>query len=306
MSSLFAIALTVIAAADETVVVHATLDPPITPYHKQSVFLVIVEAPPGVDARIESMVDRFGGLGVYGVPEYDRELLKNGATRITERYVLDPILIGDYVIEPVVVTWGEVGRIEIPSPSLRVRDLTEEEEAAAMELLPTLADPDLSPPPVYARWYFWVLTAGIVAAVAFAFWWRRRPELGHAAPSKMAWELAFERLEILDKRQDAKHGKISQYYVDLSGIVRYYIEDRFHVHAPEQTTPEFLAEISSAGLLDAAHEGLVAEILRHSDQVKFARYHPTLSEMEKSFAQVLQFVDETVPKAEENAEDEAA
>jgi hypothetical protein len=94
--------------------------------------------------------------------------------------------------------------------------------------------------------------------------------------------------------------------VDLSGIVRYYIEDRFHVHAPEQTTPEFLAEISSVGLLDDSHERLVAEILRHSDQVKFARYLPTLHEMEKSFAQVLQFVDETVPKVEEKAGEEAA
>ncbi|MCH8859160.1 MAG: hypothetical protein IID54_06210 [Proteobacteria bacterium] len=184
--------------------------------------------------------------------------------------------------------------------------LTEEEEAKAMEFLPELADPDLSPPPFYARWYFWALAAGGAAAVAFALWWRRRPEQVRVAPPKTAWELAFERLEILDKRQYQKRGKIGQYYVDLSGIVRYYIEDRFHVHAPEQTTPEFLSEISGMGLLDEEHEALVAGILRHSDQVKFARYHPTLSEMEKSFAQVLQFVDETVPKTEEKAEEEAA
>jgi hypothetical protein len=306
VSNLLVIALMAVGAADEGVVAHATLDPPIMPYHKQSVFSVIVEAPPDVEVRIESMVDRFGGLGVYGEPEYERELLKGGVARTTERYVLDPILVGDYFIEPVVVTWGEEGRVEIPSPSLRVRDLTEAEEAEAMAFLSELADPVLSPPPLYARWYFWALFIAAVAAVVFALWWRRRPEQAHIAPSKRPWELAFERLEILDKRQYPKQGKIGQYYVDLSGIVRYYIEDRFHVHAPEQTTPEFLAEISSVGLLDDSHERLVAEILRHSDQVKFARYLPTLHEMEKSFAQVLQFVDETVPKVEEKAGEEAA
>ena len=55
-------------------------------------------------------------------------------------WVPDPVLIGDYVIQPVIVTWGEESRVEIPSPVLRVRDLTEEEEAEAMEAYIRIGD----------------------------------------------------------------------------------------------------------------------------------------------------------------------
>ena len=37
-----------------------------------------------------------------------------------------------------------------------------------------------------------------------------------------------------------EQGQFEDYYVQLSSIVRHYLEDRFHLRAPEMTTEEFL------------------------------------------------------------------
>jgi hypothetical protein len=111
--------------------------------------------------------------------------------------------------------------------------------------------------------------------------------------------VAYRRLRELDERHLSEEGRYEPYYVDLSAILRYYIEDRFHLRAPEQTTQEFLAASSTTGLFTGDHQQMLSELLKHSDRVKFAQYVPTVPEMERSFSAVLQFVDETVPKPEE-------
>ena len=47
-----------------------TLTPPVTPFHKQATFTVVVEAPAGVDVRLPDMRDSFGELKVYGIPDH--------------------------------------------------------------------------------------------------------------------------------------------------------------------------------------------------------------------------------------------
>lgn len=290
------------------VMVSVTLEPPVTPYHRQVRFSIAVEAPASVEVTFPDMVDGFGELAIYGLPEYEAVPLKGERVRITETYTLDPIFPGDYAIDPVTVRWGDGQERAVASPSLRVRDLTEEERAEAMRFDSDLAEPVFTKPSLLRRWWFWtVLGLVTVVAVAGTLYWRRgRVTAVPGAPDKPAWEIAYGRLRALDQRQLAKVGKFGLFYVDLSSIVRYYIEDRFHIHAPEQTTPEFLAEVTGGGVLSDAHQRLLAAFLRHCDRVKFAQHRPTVAEMETSFSEVLRFVDETVPPPEDEVEEAAA
>jgi hypothetical protein len=214
--------------------------------------------------------------------------------------VLDPIFTGKYAIKPVEVTWGENEGVVVASPGLVVRDLTEAEKAEAEQFADN-AGPASAPGLVkqYWRWIAIVaaVAAALAAAVAWAVWLRKRAE--QLAPPPPAWEVAYRRLRELDERHLAEAGRYEPYYVDLSAILRYYIEDRFHLRAPEQTTQEFLAASSTSGLFSSDHEQLLSKLLKHSDRVKFAQYVPSVPEMERSFASVLQFVDETVPKPQE-------
>jgi hypothetical protein len=299
----FVIASLALAADNVDVVVRVTLEPPVVPFHRQARFSITVDAPSDADVKLPDMTDKFGGLSVYGLPEYQAESLDEGRVRITETYRLDPIIPRDYIIEPVVVTWGADQSSTTPSPALRVRELTEEEIALAEQFDSAIEYPSRRDSGVLEPWQRWAI--GLAAALALALlvwlWFHRRTPVASVEAHKDPWEIAYERLRTLDQRQYPKQGKYGPYYVDLSAILRFYIEDRFYVHAPEQTTPEFLSEITGSGTLSEDQERMLANFLRHCDRVKFAQYSPTVEEMEQSFTRVLQFVDETVPKPAEQA-----
>jgi hypothetical protein len=73
------------------------------------------------------------------------------------------------------------------------------------------------------------------------------------------------------------------------------------VHAPERTTPEFLAETLGKGVFTPQQEVFLSRFLRLCDRVKFAGFRPDLEEMTRGFEAVAAFVDETVPKPVEPA-----
>jgi len=278
------------------VTVKVTLDPPEIPFHRQSLLTVVVESPADLDVTLPNMIDKVAGLAIADVRR-KTETLRGGRRRISETHVLDPILIGNYPIKPVQVTWGDGQSITAPAPALRVRDLTPEEKEAVGRF-ETIAGP-ITPPGVAARYWKWWAAAGIAvlgALAGFVYWHRHRKRALRIPPPILPWEVAYQRLHELDQRHLPKSGQYEPFYVDLSAILRYYIEDRFLLHAPEQTTPEFLASASTSGILTSEHQQLLAGFLRHCDRVKFAQYLPSIEEMEHSFATVLQFIDDTVPK----------
>ena len=96
MNSLLGIAL-LMAAAGSPVDVSVTLSPPVIPFHRQAEYTITVEAPNDVDVKFPQMVKKFGGLEASDL-RHDTQPLKNNRRRISETYVLDPILIGVYKI----------------------------------------------------------------------------------------------------------------------------------------------------------------------------------------------------------------
>ena len=297
MSALLGIAVFVAAAAGERPVdVSVTLDPPVIPFHRQAEYSIIVEAPNDVDVKFPQMVDKFAGLGVADLRR-DTKDLKGNRRRITETYLLDPILVGVYKIYPAEIKWDDNQGLTVPSPALRVRDLTDQEKEEATKFA------DIEGPLPVKGWIakHWKGTASVgalvlVAAAATMYFYRRRQKQVEAAPAPPAWEVAYQRLRELDQRQLPKAGQYEPYYVDLSAILRHYIEDLFSLHAPEQTTPEFLAAATGSKLFTDDQQKVLSQFLRHSDYVKFAQYIPSINEMERCFAFVLQFIDDTIPK----------
>lgn len=112
------------------------------------------------------------------------------------------------------------------------------------------------------------------------------------APETPAHEIAYEALRRLVGFNLPEKGEVELFFVHLSSILRTYIENRFHVHAPERTTEEFLAEASKHPALEMHRERL-AEFLSLSDQVKFARYEPDEKHIQGAFDTLKQFVEET-------------
>lgn len=115
---------------------------------------------------------------------------------------------------------------------------------------------------------------------------------------ELAW-LAHDRLAQRD---------VKRFYVELTGIVRRYIEQTTGVRAPEQTTEEFLREIGRSKRVisqgeESPREGvsrdwLVAptlvsalkDFLESADLVKFAAHQPQEKDIAGSFERAERFV----------------
>jgi hypothetical protein len=100
----------------------------------------------------------------------------------------------------------------------------------------------------------------------------------------------------------------NEVYVELTDIVRRYIEALYQVPATERTTPEFLKEINRPNSqLSTDHRLLLADFLSSADMVKFARMDATVRQLEESIDKAKEFVVETseavrqAQKAEESA-----
>jgi hypothetical protein len=120
-------------------------------------------------------------------------------------------------------------------------------------------------------------------------------ELETQAPPIPAHDAALAALQALLARGLIETNQFEPFYVDVSAIVRRYLEARFRLHAPEQTTEEFLRDVSSAEALSFQHQKLVANFLDQCDLVKFARFQPGQTDMRAAFAAAERLVRETIP-----------
>ena len=158
---------------------------------------------------------------------------------------------------------------------------------------------DIKPPvdlPVH-HWIWWVCGTIIVLIWLFFFvrFLRERLRRLKERPSspKTPWDLAYERLDDLNRRNLPLAGQFNPYFTELSDIVRRYVEERFRINAPEMTTEEFLVLMKTSSELNDQQKNLLKDFLDLADMVKFAKYNPDVREAEKGFHLVKQLVNET-------------
>ncbi len=161
---------------------------------------------------------------------------------------------------------------------------------------------DIRPPatmPLVPRWP-WILAALLAAAAAAWWWWRRRRAVPEAAapvpagPPRPAHEVAYAGLERLLAGGLLEKGRIKEFYIALTEIVRRYVEARFGVETFERTTAEILEALLGARLPIRVTTGL-AEFLSVCDLVKFAKFLPDAEATRVTVALAYRLVDETRP-----------
>ncbi len=287
--------------------VAADLDAPLLPYHHSATLLLRVECPKGTTVQWPDLSGKIEGMEVQSDPPAMTER-PNDRVHFERAYRLDVVNPGNYRlpdIEVALASGAETEAFPVPPLVLQARELTAEEKTAAgtfQESAPISALKETKSSSM--GWIIAAAAALALAALAWRIFWRRKPV--PAVPAKPAWDVALARLQELRFRNLPMQGQTERYYVDLSAILRYYVEDRFGLRAPEQTTPEFLDIAAQSGLLTGEQEEFLALFLRHSDRVKFARHEPSVVEMEERLAEVEQFVRNTVSRPVEGAVMEGA
>jgi hypothetical protein len=133
-----------------------------------------------------------------------------------------------------------------------------------------------------------------LSAAAFAVWrWTRRAKLRQMLPH----EIALQSLEGARQLMDPEQAR--EYCFAVSSIIRRYVEDTFHVHAPMLTTEEFLRDLVEVrDTMLEPHRALLGEFLQHCDLAKFAGWRYSMPDLEAMHASGQSFVHQTsVPAA---------
>jgi hypothetical protein len=230
---------------------------------------------------------------------------ENGRTQASQRYTLSSPMSGPQYIPPIAIEFVDrrPGMRNAPEGEDAYEILTERLDFEVASVLPGSTAEALKPPlgelqPLEVGgpsqvwpWVLALITLAVVASLlGLRFWlaWRSR------ARRQSAYAIAMGRLDALIARPRPEGAEaVDSFFVELSDLVRHYLEDRFGLHAPELTTEEFLEVAAGSSDLGQAHQGFLQDFLRRADQVKFARYMPETDYMKNVLYAARRFLDQT-------------
>ncbi len=144
----------------------------------------------------------------------------------------------------------------------------------------------------------WALAVG--AAGAVGYWLYRKylrsrktvAELEPAVPPKPPHELAHESLARLEAAGLLERGEIKEYHIEVSEIIRRYIEGRYRVDALEMATYEVTHGLERVGVeIDTRLQ--FDRFLADCDLVKFAKLRPAMEASREMIPRARRLVDET-------------
>lgn len=247
---------------------------------------VRVEKPPFGQAMGDFVIRDFH----EPVPDVD-----DGAEVIQQVYTLEPTRAGRLIIAPIAVRFhderdtGDKQEYTIESEALTV-----EVSSVLGDDIPSLADLKPAAAPIELPVTYvtnWVSTGvGIVALVAagIVVWQIRR---GRAASERQLTPQELAQLE-LGRIVDDKlaESDVKAFYVELTGVVRRYIERSTGVKAPEQTTEEFLRQVVEDALFADEDQLRLRGFLEAADLVKFAAFEPDASDIASSIDRARNFI----------------
>ena len=215
--------------------------------------------------------------------------------RFTATYTFDAFVTGKATLPKSTLKYRlrkdkEWREAEIPAQEIEVKSLLA--GAGEKPRLKDIKEP-LEPPFRRRLFVVCVVLCVLLCCGAVVFFLRRRKARLPEIPPRPAHEIAIEQLEALKCKDLVRQGKIKEYYVELSGIVRHYLENRFDLHAPDMTTEEFLIHVRDKAELVPEHKSLLKEFLLSCDLVKFAKYTPQEPEIRLGFESALRFVEQT-------------
>jgi len=260
---------------------------------------VDITFPPGIsiDAPFQEAGDQ--RMGRFKVIGFTRDTKPQHQQ---QTYTLEAPTSGKHRIPPLrlemVDTRGDAGKQtgkpqEILTEEIPIDVAPVKAEAIDAKLRPAAAtlDPDVGGPP-------WILIGAlggglVLLGIGSFFLWRMLRTRRRIAVKKSAYDEAVAKLLALEQRGAPTTEQADAWFVELSAIVRSYLERRYDIRAPELTTEEFLQEASRAPELRPEQRTKLSQFLERCDRVKFAGYRPDSGESIDTLAAARAFVEET-------------
>ena len=158
--------------------------------------------------------------------------------------------------------------------------------------------------------YFWgLLLLLLIIGLILYFVLRKKPTPEEIIAKIPPFDRAKQRLIELDDKKLLKQNKVKRYYVELTDIVRSFIEREMNIPALESTTDELLETITdfnNSSSLNIPKETLLKlqRLLQEADLVKFAKSKPLPNEIELHRNDAETIIDNLHPDSDLDQEEE--
>ena len=254
-------------------------------------------APAGTSLALPDLRDRFTGFRVAEDFTEDPVTAPDGTTTLVSRWRLVPEPVAPkYRLAPFVVYVSTTNNLPTSSPSHLPTSSPSHlptssfytspvyfTSPAARE--PVTGDMEIDPkkdlPPLSWKLVGWcALALALVAALVLCVWWTIKKIREMVRVHRMSpIERAYYELDRLLKKGLSGRGLYKDFYVELTMVVRRYVERKYGVKAPNMTTQEFLGELArradDATVAQIGGSVALKEFLESADLVKFAGVEAT-------------------------------
>lgn len=249
-----------------------------------------------------------------------------GALEVIQSYPIDTIRKDDRyeLVKKYGLTQFDSGRYVIPSVKILINKKAFLSDSIQVEVANVQVDTlrqkmydikDIVPANEgIGDWWKYLLGLIVIAGIgAFVYWYikKRQKQKIEEEIYKTPIEKATSLLNNLEKKELWQHGEVKEYYSELTGIVRNYIEEAIEIPAMESTTSELIESLKIASqkkkmkLSQETIDNLFV-VLKQADLVKFAKSKPMdfeITEDRKKIERAIVTLDKAIPVVVEN-EDE--
>ncbi len=204
---------------------------------------------------------------------------------------------GRHVIPPIALPYYDSDTLQAPKLVFG-RDIPITVQSVLSSAADSLKDirPPLSPPTSWA-WVLWAVAIMLLLALGYYLWrrYRRKEKIipqFRSIKIEPAHVIALRELEKLLQSDLLLKGEYKAFFSELSNILRHYLANRYFIPAPEETSEEILRSAIELELADEEIH-LLRSVLTLSDQIKFAKYIPQSTEVERAIQQTRTFIQKT-------------
>ena len=262
-------------------------------------YTIEVDAASNVWFHIPQFMENVGGLAVNNVNIMEKKRdPQSGRVSQKQIYDLETYLVGDYEIPSTNIIYAINGKTNYISGTpifIRVSSVatTNDTFAVIRDIKPPLGIKALEQ--TVSKKYLYAIIAALVAALIVLLFVRKRKRIENIekAPPLPAHIKALNALKELDEKHLIENNKIKEFYYELTNILRHYIEDRFRLKAPEQTTEEFLRELKNDINFLKEYRPLLKKFLTECDLIKYANYSTSPENAKSAEDTTLDFIQET-------------
>lgn len=112
------------------------------------------------------------------------------------------------------------------------------------------------------------------------------------------FDVANKSLKKLSIQKIQTANEAENFYTELTGELRHYIEGVYGIQAPEMTTEEFLHSLACNDAIHPPQKKMLSQLMTHADRIKFAKEGATQKDCQKALKVAQDFI-HSHPETEE-------